>query len=43
MLWQGPKPFNKGLTEFCKNIKNNYSKMTRSFLPAVQFVTSLDV
>ena len=26
-----------------KNVKNNYPKTTRSFLPAVQFVTSLNI
>ena len=26
-----------------KNVKNNYSKTTLSFLPAVRFVTSLNV
>ena len=35
--------FRKLLESSAKNVKNNYSKTTPSFLPAVQFVTSLNV
>ena len=35
--------FRKLLQSSAKNLKNNFPKMTRSFLPAVQFVSSLNV
>ena len=31
------------LESSAKNVKNNYRKTTRSFLPAAQFVTTLNV
>ena len=34
--------FAKPLESSAKNIMNNYPKTTRSFLPAVQFVTNLN-
>ena len=33
----------KPLKSSAKNVKSNYRKTTRSFLPAVQFATSLNV
>ena len=35
--------FRKLLQSSAKNLKNNFPKTTRSFLPAVQFVSSLNV
>ena len=35
--------FRKLLNSSAMNVKNNYRKTTRSFLPAAQFVTSLNV
>ena len=34
--------FRKPLKSSAKNVNNNYRKTTRSFLPTVQFVTSLN-
>ena len=36
-------PFRKPLKSSQKNVKNNYLKTTRSFLPVVKFVTSLNI
>ena len=35
--------FRKPLQSSAKNVQNNYFENTRSFLPAVQFVTGLNV
>ena len=35
--------FRKPLKSSAKNVPNNYSKMNRSFLPSIQYVTSLNV
>ena len=42
ILWHCPKAFYKALAELCQESKNNYPKMTSSFLSVVQFVTSLN-